>query len=490
MSYKNLTNIANKLEHSTFSNYDQVQQVHYHLDWIPDFQEKLLAGSVLIDFVILQPTDRVILDGRSLSIFSIFLQDTPLEFKIENANKIVNEAFPSQKITIFLPEILKPGHKFQILIRYQTAAGQKCSALSWMEAGQTNDQIQPFMYSQFQEIHARACLPCMDHPGKKITYSARVDTRNDQQICLMSGILQAKHGNVYEYSQNIPIPTYLIAIVVGHLASATISDRCQIWAEPSVVPRAQSEFENTETYLQIAEKLTNMPYLWGRYDLLILPNSFPWGGMENPCLTFANENLIVGDKSLANVIAHEISHSWTGNLLGCETWEHFWLNEGWTMYLERQILYEFEKMENNFPANSKKLQQFDDLNSLLGLAILKLEITSLNQNNSPNFTKLVLNLQGIDLDDSYSRIPYEKGYLFLKTLENAVGGRDHFLKFLQYYLQKFKFHSLTSMEFMDTLFEFFGENFKQCRENLQQLDYENFFNAVGMPNQILTLTLA
>lgn len=186
------------------------------------------------------------------------------------------------------------------------------------------------MMMQCEAIHARSLFPCQDTPAVKTPYSATV-TAPSWCIALMSALQQGEGEcdlslRTVKWSQPVPVPSYLVALAAGELESREISPRVKVWAEPSVVDSAAFEFSETEAFLSTAESLT-LPYVWGRYDVLCLPPSFPYGGMENPCLTFATPTLLAGDKSLADVIAHEIAHSWTGNLVTNCTWEHFWLNE-------------------------------------------------------------------------------------------------------------------------------------------------------------------
>ncbi|KRT78998.1 Peptidase [Oryctes borbonicus] len=212
---------------------------------------------------------------------------------------------------------------------------------------------------------------------------------------------------IFSFAQDIPIPSYLIAIAVGALESRDIGPRSKVWSEKEFIEAAAYEFANTEHQLKTAEEICG-PYLWGRYDLLVLPPSFPFGGMENPCLTFVTPTLLAGDRSLANVVAHEIAHSWTGNLVTNANFEHFWLNEGFTVLIERKIV---GRLEN---------AQLQDFEAYDGLQELKDTIKRMGSENP--LTKLVVDLKGIHPDDAFSTVPYEKGQLFLRYLEKTVGG--------------------------------------------------------------------
>ncbi|KAL3321046.1 Leukotriene A-4 hydrolase [Cichlidogyrus casuarinus] len=276
----------------------------------------------------------------------------------------------------------------------------------------TKDELQPFMFSQCQAIHARSIFPCQDTPSVKFTYSARVQSP-ENIVVLMSAV--KKDAQLFE--QKIPIPSYLFSIAAGALASKSIGPRSCVWAEPSLVEESVNEFSQCEEMLKAAESFCG-PYMWGVYDLLILPPSFPYGGMENPCLTFVTPTLLAGDRSLANVVAHEIAHSWTGNLVTNKDWNHFWLNEGHTVYLERLIigrLFGEEMRMAHLQSGYKSL-------------------VSCIKSVDPRITKLVLDVD-LHPDDTFSRIPYEKGSLLLYFLETKYG-KEKMLLWLKKYLSR------------------------------------------------------
>ena len=249
----------------------------------------------------------------------------------------------------------------------------------------------------------------------------------------------------FKFNQTTPMPSYLIALGAGNLQSRSIGPRSLVWCEPEVLEQAAWEFADAETFLLAAENITGYPYIWGRYDVLLLPPSFPYGGMENPCLTFLTPSLLTGDRSLVDVLAHEISHSWTGNLVTAANWQHFWLNEGFTMFLERKIL-------SRVHGNNEALRQF---NAICGLADLKEAIEQFGH-DSPA-TLLVPDLTNTDPDDVFSSIPYEKGHTFLAFLEELVGGPDVFEPFFRNYISKFAYKSITSDDFVDCFRSHFSE---------------------------------
>jgi leukotriene-A4 hydrolase len=293
---------------------------HISLKWKVDFDKKSIAGSARLTIKAISDTDVIILDGKSLDIKSICADEgKELKYSIEAAQ--VHEL--GEKIVIHTGP-LKAGDQISLVISY--SVGETASAIQFIDKELTADKKKAFLYSQCQAIHARSIIPCMDTPAVKQTYDAEVEVPADM-VCLLSALSDGSNpsvtgGTVFKFRQPIKIPIYLFAIVVGAMAKRDISERCAVWAEESLVERAQWEFEETEKMLQTAETLLGK-YMWGRYDLVVLPPTFPYGGMENPCLTFVTPTLIAGDRSLTYVIAHEIAHSWTGNLVTNANWEHF-----------------------------------------------------------------------------------------------------------------------------------------------------------------------
>lgn len=288
----------------------------------------------------------------------------------------------------------------------------------------------------------------------------------------MSAIQGEKHQvsnnkTQQKFYQKIPIQSYLIAIAIGALESREISQRCRVWSEKELLDKAQYEFSNTEKQLQVAEEICG-PYVWGIYHLLVLPPSFPFGGMENPCLTFVTPTLLAGDRSLANLVAHEIAHSWTGNLVTNKNFEHFWLNEGFTVFIERRIIGRLE---------GKEMEDFQALN---GVEELKETVNDLGKKS--NLTSLVVNLKNkIHPDDAFSSVPYEKGSLFLRYIENIVGGPEKFEPFLRKYFETYKYKSLTTDEFVS----FFKSEFSETKD-IEDIDWNTWLYAPGMPPTIPT----
>ncbi len=320
----------------------------------------------------------------------------------------------------------------RVRIRYRTSP--EASALQWLAPAQTAGGKQPYLYSQCQAIHARSLIPLQDTPRLRQRYTAELVVPREL-VCVMAAAARGRteQGAVatYKFEMPQPIPPYLFAFAVGDLASRDLSPRCRVWAEPGVVEAAAWEFADVEAMITAAEALFG-PYDWERFDLLTMPPSFPYGGMENPRLTFLTPTVIAGDRSLVSVVAHELAHSWTGNLVTNANAEHFWLNEGFTMYAERRITEALEGAD------------MAALSAALGRRELDESIERFA--DRPAMTKLRTHLEGIDPDECYSLIPYEKGYMFLTAIE-AVVGRDAFSKWLKSYIDRFRFGAITTEDF-------------------------------------------
>jgi len=309
----------------------------------------------------------------------------------------------------------------------------------------------------------------------KFEYEARVCVP-DWATCVMSALstedaspdappppttVTDNNTKIFHFHQPTPIPSYLFALATGQLTSLPISPRCRVWSEPSMVKAVAYEFAQVEQFLTVAEELT-LEYQWGRYDILCLPPSFPYGGMENPCLTFVTPTLLAGDRSLADVVAHEAAHSWSGNLVTNETWEHFWLNEGWTMFLQRKIM---AKVYND--------EKFFDFDAIGGWKDLKDSVDEMPE----GYTKLIPDLGDGDPDDAFSSIPYEKGFNLLYSLERMVG-KDKFGEFTKAYFQKFKFGVITSEKFKD-----FFESYFEGVVDVSSFDWNKWWHEPGMPEE-------
>ncbi len=353
---------------------------------------------------------------------------------------------------------LPPGLR-QITVRYRTAPG--ASALQWLTPSQTAGGQHPFLYSQCQAIHARSVVPLQDTPRIRIRYRAALRVPKAlTAVMAASFVRREEHGVEAEehYEMPQPVPPYLLAFAVGSLAPKELGPRSRVWAEPELLEEAAEEFAGVDDMLRAAESLFG-PYDWERFDLLTMPPSFPYGGMENPRLTFLTPTLIAGDKSLVNVVAHELAHSWTGNLVTNASAEHFWLNEGFTVFAERRILEALAGPE------------VAALHGALGRRALEEALHHFRAH--PNLTALRTHLAGVDPDEAFSQIPYEKGYLLLRAMEDAAG-RPAFDEFLRRYLATYRFRALTTEEFVA-----FAE--RELPGVLAKVDADAYLNRPGVP---------
>ena len=454
---------TNQKELNTFSNYDIIFQTNINVHFIVDFDNKKVDGEVTISFKALEDGEVIILDTKSLIIKSI--KDNTgneLDFKLDNYYRLESHGVPLK-----IYKEYSKDDTFDITIEYSTT--KDCMAIDWLEPEQTSGGKYPFMYSQCQSILCREMLPIQDTPAVKMPVQISI-TVPEELIGLAAGLFveEINNGNnkTFIYALDIPIPSYLIAIAAGDIGSQNVSERCTIYAEKTVVEKAAWEFSDTEKFLKIAENYIG-EYVWGQYNILVLPPSFPFGGMENPTLTFLTPSLIAGDKSLVSVVAHEISHSWTGNLVTNENWPDFWLNEGFTMFIERKIL------------SSHKDKDMAKLDAMVGLSDLKADIIAFGESKS--FSSLEPNLLGRNPDDAFNKVPYEKGFNLLYYLENKVNNDDIFQKFMRSYIDKFKKGVVKYMDFRTFFETFIKNNVKDWEKILNDIDWDTWVFAPGFP---------
>lgn len=415
---------VNAQDYHSFANPAAVRVTHIDLDWDVLFDQKILKGSATLTVERTSKTEPLILDTRDLKIEKVETSAggttySPGTFTLGASDKILGAS-----LTIPLP-----ANADRVRILYSTSPG--ASGLQWLAPAQTAGKKDPFMFTQSQAIHARSWIPLQDTPSVRVTYNARVRTpRNLLAVMSAENDAQAPLDGDYSFRMRQSIPSYLIALAVGDLRFRGLGRRTGVYAEPQVIARAASELSDTERMVVATEALYG-PYRWERYDILVLPASFPYGGMENPRLTFATPTILAGDKSLVSLIAHELAHSWSGNLVTNATWRDFWLNEGFTTYLERRIQ---EAVYG--PARAQ-------MEAALGLRDLNEVIASLEDRDEI----LHIDLKGRDPDEGSNDIPYEKGALFLRHLEETFG-RQRFDQFLRSYFDHFAFQSITTEQFL------------------------------------------
>eukprot|EP00803_Ostreobium_quekettii_P007760 evm.model.scf_79.1 EVM.evm.TU.scf_79.1 scf_79:2120-8772(+) len=454
------------------SNFRQIVVTHSEYELDVDFATKKIEGFAQLTAAVKEDgCKQLVMDTRDLTILRTCIllteDEQAADFSLGPADKVMGSS-----LTVELPGNLKNGQQVVVGVHFETSP--ESTAMQWLEPAQTAGGEHPYLFTQCQAIHARSFVPCQDSPGAKMTYTATVRVP-EQLTALMSAvpveskwasgfsILQDKPGHqTFHFEQKIPIPPYLLALVVGQLESRELGPRTRVWSEPSVVESAAYEFVETPQFLEAGESIAG-EYVWGRYDLLVLPPSFPYGGMENPCLTFVTPTLLAGDRSLANVIIHEICHSWTGNLVTNANHNHFWLNEGWTVFLERKILGR---------VFGEPTAQFHAANGYLRLV----EAVESFGAEHP-CTRLVVDIQeGMDPDEFYSILPYEKGFHFLYYLQALLGGAAVFEPFMMAYIQRFKLKTLTTDDFKAYLLEYFEDN-----PHIGDIDWDAWLYSPGMP---------
>ena len=412
-------------DESSYAEPEKVRIADLALDLKLDFDARQLSGTATYTLEWTDPkATELVLDTRDLSVQKVEGEAggawAPLEYALADADPVFGS-----KLTVQAPQ-----RNAKVRVTYATSP--QASGLQWLEPAMTEGKQLPFMFSQSQAIHARSWVPLQDTPGVRFTYSAHVTSRPDVMV-LMSADNDpaATRDGDYSFTMPQPIPSYLLAIAAGDLVFKPISPRSGVWAEPSMVERAVAEFEDTEQMIATTEKLYGA-YRWERYDMLVLPPSFPFGGMENPRLSFITPTVIVGDKSLVSLIAHELAHSWSGNLVTNASWKDIWLNEGFTTYVQGRIteaLYGIEMAEME--------RQIDQ-------AGLKADMAGMEASDQ----MLTLPPLGTrDPDEALSEVAYTKGAWFLQFLEQRFG-REVFDPFLRGWFDDHAFQSADTDQFV------------------------------------------
>jgi aminopeptidase N len=414
------------------SHYDPEQPLVRRLLWkvAADFASRRLTGEARL--LLGAPSGgRLDLDSDELEIRSVEDQTgRPIPFHLGEPDPVLG-----RRLRLELPEGTS-----EVVLRYATSP--EATALQWLSPEQTEGRAASFLFSQCQPHHARSMVPCQDSPRVRVTYRAEITVPEGIRPVMSAGDAGEAPGpdpgtRTFAFEMPQPIPSYLLALAAGRLESRELGPRSRIWAEPETVEAAAFEFSEIESMISTAEGIFG-PYEWDRYDMLVLPPSFPYGGMENPRLTFLTPTLLAGDRSLVAVVVHELAHSWTGNLVTNATMNDFWLNEGFTVWAERRIL---EALRGRDAAS---------LAWAIGQTGLDRSMERFGA-NSP-FTRLRTDLWGVDPDSMYSDVPYEKGARLVALLERTVG-RKRFDAFIREYIERFRFTSITSEEFLAFLEE-------------------------------------
>ncbi|MBZ4041716.1 hydrolase/aminopeptidase [Flavobacterium hibisci] len=435
---------------------------HLDLDIKVDFDTQTISGkaSWLIDNI--SKGNEIIFDENTLNITKVTLGDEEKETKFELGKDTEFHGKPLH-ITI-------EPNTTKVNIYYSTT--KDAVALQWLKPEQTADKKHPFLFSQGESVWSRTWIPCQDSPGIRFTYNAKVTVPKDL-LAVMSAVNPQKKNDtgVYTFKQYKAIPSYLMAIAVGDIAFQSIDNRTGVYAEPSMLKKSAWEFAELGKMVVAAEKLYG-PYRWGRYDVLVLPPSFPYGGMENPNLTFLTPGVIAGDRSLTSLLAHELGHSWSGNLVTNATWDDIWLNEGFTTYVEHRIgeaIFGKKEFEMQNVITNKEL----------------VDNVAEYGNTSPD-TRLKVSLTGRNPDDGISMIPYVKGYAFLRMIENAVG-REKFDPFIKNYFDAHAFKSITTEDFVKYINENLIKGDKALADKIKLGDW---IYKPGIPSNITPVSSA
>ncbi|GAB1527857.1 Leucyl aminopeptidase yscIV [Rhizoctonia solani] len=441
------------LDPATQSNYIEVTTKHVHFDWTIDWKQRIIVGSATHDLVANQDgVKRVVFDTSYLEIHGAEVAGASVEYELKQRHPVMGNA-----LEISLPSPLQKGDQIVLRISYSTT--NQCTAVGWLDKEQTSGKQFDYLFSQCQPIHARSLAPLQDSSSVKITYSADVTS----VLPVLMSALRLSPPTDGPAHQGKEVGVELVRYQYNQVANG----KTGVWTEPEQMDAAFWEFsEDTSRYVLQAEEILT-PYEFGVYDLLLLPPSFPYGGMENACLTFVTPTLLTGDRSLVDVVAHEISHSWFGNNVSCADSGHFWLNEGWTTYTERLL-----KGMLHTPAER-------DFSYIIGEKAL---IDALEHyKDRPRFQRLVIDYAyGEDPDDAYSRVPYDKGSNFLLYLERLLGGLDVFLPYARDYISTFRGQSIRTDEWKAHLYAYFEKHGGEDKlKVLNSVDWQEWLHGEG-----------
>jgi leukotriene-A4 hydrolase len=432
---------------------NEVRVQHARLELTLDFANKIIHGTVALEIHRLKQDAPLILDTDDLTIESVVGADGKARvFTLGKSDPLLGTS-----LSIQLAESDE-----EVTVNYATSP--KAKALQWLTKDQTFSRKGEYLYTQGQAILTRSWIPLQDTPGVRMTYTAKITAPKEMRVVMSANVREDVGPGVYSFAMDKPIPSYLIALACGHIEFQKISDRCGVFADPMFLKKAVAEFADTETMLKKCEAKFGA-YAWGRYDILVLPPAFPFGGMENPTLTFATPTIVTGDKSLIALIAHEMAHSWSGNLVTNATWRDFWLNEGFTVYLEQRI------MEIVYGYNRAEME------IATGTAGLRQDVAQLPERDQI----LHIDLTGRNPDDAMTAIAYDKGAAFLRRLE-IVFGRETFDAFLQGYFKAHAFQSITT----DVFLKYLDAHLLQSDpEKAKTIDVQKWVFQPGVPKTIV-----
>tara|TARA_B110000879_G_scaffold122713_1_gene162406 strand:- start:104 stop:1984 length:1881 start_codon:yes stop_codon:yes gene_type:complete len=441
-----ILNMKKATDHHSYSKPEEA--VVTHLDWTADvdFKSRTISATATYDIKTSDNAKEIIFDIRELDILNVKVDAKEVSFIIGE-----EQDFIGSPLTVSITQASK-----KVSITYNTQPG--ADAFLWVEE---SEGMAPFLFTQSQAILARTWIPCQDSPGVRFTYNATVDVP-EGLMALMSAVNPTKKDSKghYTFLMDQPIPSYLLALAVGDVEFRSVGEHTGVYATPDLIDAAEYEFAEMEDLLVAAESLYGK-YAWERYDLLVLPAAFPFGGMENPRLTFATPTIIAGDRSLVSLVAHELAHSWSGNLVTNSTWDDFWLNEGFTVYFEQRI------MEAVYG------RDISEMLATLSYRGLVNELSDLN----PNDTHLRLHLKGRNPDDGMTAIAYDKGYLFLRMIEETVG-REPFDAFVSEYFTQ---HAFTVMD-TDNFIAYLENNLLIDESTREAVNLSAWIDGAGLPD--------
>jgi len=454
-----IASVSVERDQFTYANYEDVIVTNIDLDLDVNFDEKRLEGMAYLDIKLIKPsTDKIILDTKDLTITAVsFFRGVDEIDGPTNKMFTLAEADPVLGSKL---EIELPGNVDRIAIAYNTSP--KAEGLQWLGPAQTAGKKHPYLFSQAQAINARTIAPLQDTPAVRLTYSANLTVPDGLRPLMSAEQGDQNPDGSYDFTMPQPIPSYLLAIAVGDIKFKAINDHIGVYAEDYILEASAEEFSETPLMEAANENLYG-PYRWGRYDLIVLPPSFPYGGMENPRLSFLTPTLVAGDKSLTNVVAHELAHSWSGNLVTNATWRDAWLNEGFTSYVENRV------MEDLYGRERAVMEQ------ALALEDLKRDIAGADR---PELTQLKLPDDMEHPDDAFSQVTYVKGQFFLIFLEERFG-RELFDPFLRSYFDSFAFQSIRTEDFLD----YFNANLRPKKPDaVTDAEIANWVYEPGLPD--------
>jgi len=418
--------LASTEDTHSYANVDEIKTEHLHLELDVNFENQTIYG-VARHKMSKHNTSNAVFDVKGLEIMKVTLGNNPKSEKATEYTIGKNDPLLGAPLNV----AVKKNTRY-INIYYKTT--EATEALDWLPPSLTIGKEHPFMYTQGQAILTRSWIPLQDTPLNRITYSADVKVPESLMAIMSADNPTSKNeSGAYHFEMDQAIPAYLIALAVGNLEYRDLGGNCGVYSEPELINEAAYEFADVPKMMTKAENLYGA-YQWDKYDIVVLPYSFPFGGMENPRLTFANPTLIAGDRSLVSVIAHELAHSWSGNLVTNATWNDFWLNEGFTVYFENRIM---EAIFGKETADILAIIEFQDL---------EVALESLTEHGHEKDTRLKLELENRSPDDGMTDIAYVKGAYFLRTLEDAVG-REKMDAFLEQYFEAFAFKTITTEDF-------------------------------------------